>query len=149
MSQSLADLPLGSGLRFGVWAVWRASVGDPPGDDLYIVHPQREWRLYTPIHSNGWFNYTTDAGVWMLHFGWVGEESSEQDRSDVHAERFISRQPAGDWPEGRFAEGEWVVECAGHRLTFKHEENDAPLVLWRDRDLWTFGKKSLADCCGG
>lgn len=146
--RSLHELPLQTGLAFGDWAIWRHHDGDNDVGDLFVVHPECRWVVYSPIMSNGWFNFLDDAAQWRLHYGYEGYHTHEQDRDALNAERYFEMRPAGVWPTGTFNAAQWTIEVWADRLRLLHPMNDWPIVLWPGRRLWTWGKKPIPGCCG-
>jgi hypothetical protein len=142
----LDDLDLSAGLACGGWHVWRDRDGYADADDFYFIHAVRGWVVYSPVDSNGWFNYTDDAGVW--HLCWGNDDPVQlQDRSHLRPARLASRQPAGQLPLGVFSGGEWRLTVELDRIWLTHPWNTERIVLFRDRPLWTWAKKPLPGCC--
>lgn len=134
-ASSLSRMPVEDGLRYGPWSLWRVD-----GDELLIIHADgaRAARLY--VSSNGWFDFRIAPGNWRTAWsnGTFGHDSG---RFEEEVNERIGREPASDWPTGLYAAGQWRFVVSAVGVTVSHPRNDFRLVLYRDRPLWTWGKK--------
>jgi hypothetical protein len=144
----LVDLPLAGGLRFGLWSVWRSDWACEGTDfDLLLVLPARDWCVRVPIEHSGWVDFRVKPGEWYTAYG-DGSIAPDSPRLEEPLADFDRRQPAAEWPIGRFVADDWAFEVEPDRLRIRHPLSKVPLVFWRDRPLWTREKKPLPGCEG-
>lgn len=147
MSQSLDDLPLADGLRLGHWHVWRSGRMYDGCDDLFFCHQVRPWIVRTPIPLGGWIDYRSALNRWHTCFG-SGRVREDSGHDDI-LHWLDQTMPADEWTRtGTFGAGDWMYDVFFDRLLIRHANNGVPIVLYRDRLLWTRDKKPLPGCEG-
>jgi hypothetical protein len=129
----LAQLPLGEGLCFGDWSLWR----DPQFEEdiyLYLIHARSRCVVHFPTSSNGWVNYQL-KGQKDWYVIWSDQEVERQERS-LRPGRYRRRRAARELPEGAYRDGEWTIWADGDVLAVRYS-NERSLTFRRDSPKWT------------
>jgi hypothetical protein len=130
-----------TGLRFGQWFAWGGSSSALGGERLYeaaFVHPVGRLAIRMPVVNGGWADFRTATGTWLTLFS---DGIVRHDPASHWVDDILDRKPAADWPSSALTAGHWTFTPGPDRLILAHSGGRPPLVLHRDRPLWTREKK--------
>jgi hypothetical protein len=139
----LSGLPLAGGLRYGVWSAWPDGDPDPDSRGLLLLHADSGSAVRVVFGSNGWFDYRTPSAEWFTAYS---EDFTELDAGDCEplVRELFGAEAGTDWPAGVFDADQWRFDVGPGRLLLLNPDNQAPIVVHRDRPLITFFKKPPA-----
>src|SRR5262245_4415854 len=92
------------GVRLGDWSSWRVDGG---GKWYVIGTRQTGLGMYLYWGSNGWVNYRTGEGTWMVLF--PTGTPSPQDRRDLDIQRFLGKRANVRIAPGKYMIQNWAV----------------------------------------
>jgi hypothetical protein len=136
----LSSLEKNGGANFGDWAVWNHH---DLGPALLLVNQKTGYAIYLPSASNGWINFRTKDGAWMVLFS-KGEPEA-QDRKDLNVAQFLDKRPPVDLDEGKATLRDWEVKIAKDTIEFHNASYGDRLTISRTSGAFVHNARTIGD----
>lgn len=127
------------GVRLGDWSIWRFDGG---GKSYFIVNHQTGLGMYLYWGSNGWVNYRTSEGTWMVLF--PTGTPSPQDRRDLDIQRFLGKRANIRIAPGKYMIQNWAVTVTGDTIEFDTKNVPSTIRLQANSPEFTHNGRSIS-----
>ncbi len=138
----LRALPLGQGMRFGTWSLWRDEPRRASFVCLFLIDAASQCVIYLPTGSNGWVNYrlpSCDADDWYVI--WSSGQVETQ-RRGLQQGPYVARSARHELREDAYRSDDWTFRVRGEQLRIDYLA-ERRLTLWRSSPKWTCDEVEL------